>query len=150
MDIFLKIFLYYLIFPLKLIISQFECEINAPILTAYGCKLQYCSKSQFVSGECSVNNTLIKTQWLNDIISFDLYRLRYGSLTVNSKGDLIFECSVEQENGIRVFYWLKKDGSYNFENSNGEKTPIKIIIVKNGNTYPLRYESRLISVIANK
>ena len=33
--------------------------------------MQYCSKSQFDNGECSINNTIIKTQWLNDIILFD-------------------------------------------------------------------------------
>ena len=64
--------------------------------------MQYCTKVQFASGECSVNNTIIKTQWLNDIILLDYDKFRYGSFTINSKGDMIYECSVENTK-LRLF-----------------------------------------------
>ena len=52
--------------------------------------------------------------------------------------------------GIRVFYWLNQDGSFYFENENGERTPTKIIIVKNNNgTFPIRYESQIITISIN-
>ena len=50
----------------------------------------YCSKESLDSGECSVNNTIIKVQWLNDIISFDFEKLRYGAFAINSKGGMIY------------------------------------------------------------
>ena len=113
--------------------------------------MQYCTNSQFESGECSINNPIIKTQWLNDIILLDFDKLRYGSFTINSKGDLIYECSVEEPKGLRVIYWLKKDGSFYFKNENGEKIPTKLIIVKNipNNDFPIRYESQIITVKLN-
>ena len=111
--------------------------------------MQYCTQSQFESGECSINNSIIKTQWLNDIILLDYDKFRYGSFTINSKGDMIFECSVEAAKGLRLFYRLKQDGNFYFENENGEKIPTKTIIVKNGDYSPLRYESQIFSVLLN-
>ena len=87
---------------------------------------------------------------LNDILLFNFDKLRYGSLTLNSNGDMIFECSVEEAKGTRVFYWLKKDGSYYFQNEKGEKIPTKVITVRNNDgTFPIRYESQIISIISS-
>ena len=135
MENFLEIFLFLNVLFLKIFVLKCECDKDTPILTQNGCEIKYCTKENFASGECSVNNTIIKTQWLNNIILFDFDKLRFGSFTINSKGDLIFECSTD-ENGIRLFYWLNKNGSYHFENENGEKVPTKTIIVKDGNQYP--------------
>ena len=88
---------------------------------------------------------------LNNIIVFNSDKLRYGSFAINSNGDMIFECSVEEAKGTRVFYWLNKDGSYYFENQNGIKFPTKVITVKNNNdnTFPIRYESQIISILSS-
>ena len=145
----LKKMLFINIFFLKIFILKCECERNTPILNQNRCELKYCSKESFVSGECSVNNTIIKTQQLNNIILFDSDKLRYGSFAINSKGDLVFECSTEDANGIRVFYWLNNDGSFYFENENGEKVPTKTIIVKDGDQYLIRYEASIIFVLLN-
>ena len=147
-----KFLLPFFIFALKIIIIHTECNKDTPILTSTGCKMQYCTKAQFTSGECSVNNTIIKTQWLNDIILLDYDKFRYGSFTINSKGDMIYECSVENTK-IRLFYWIKSDGSFQFENENGEKMPTKTILVQNAdgdaNSFPKRYESQIVSVLVN-
>ena len=110
--------------------------------------MQYCTKSQFDSGECSVNNAIIKTQWLNDIILLDFNKFRYGSFTINSNGDMIYLCSVENMK-IRLFYWINRDGSFHFVNENGEGIPTKTLLVQNGDSFPKRYESQIISVLAN-
>ena len=149
-DKYLKLFFTFSIFFLNIFIILCEdCEIYTPILTSDGCKMQYCTQSQFESGESSINNSIIKTQWLNDIILLDYDKFRYGSFTINSKGDMIFECSVEAAKGLRLFYRLKQDGNFYFENENGEKIPTKTIIVKNGDYFPLRYESQIFSVLLN-
>ena len=126
-----------------------DCERDTPILTSNGCKMQYCTKSEFDSGECSINNDIIKSQWLNDIILFDFNKtIRYGSFTINSKGDMIYECSVKNT-AIRLFYWIKSDGSFHFKNENGEAIPTKIIILPDGDIFPKRFESQIIFVSDN-
>ena len=149
MENFLKVFLFFIFFNLKKWISCSECDRDNPILTSNGCEMIYCSKESLESGECSVNNTIIKDQWLNDIISFDFEKLRYGAFAINSKGEMIYECSGEAVNGKRVFYGLKVDGSFLFENENGEKVPTKIIIVKDGENFIERYQSQIIFVSFN-
>ena len=147
MEKFFEIFILLNVFFLKTFVLNNECDRDTPILTENGCELKYCSNEKFTSLECSVNNTIIKTQWLNNIILFDFDKLRYGSFTINSKGDMIFECSTN--GNIRVIYWLNKDGSFYFENENGEKIPTKIIIVNNGDENPTRYESSIMLVSIN-
>ena len=142
-------FMFIYIFILKFIFLYSECEINTPILTQNGCQLKYCSQESFNSGECTVNNPIIKTQWLNDIILFNFDILRYGNFAINSKGDMIFECLTEETNGIRLFYWLNNDGSFYFENENGEKVPTKIFIVKDGDQLLRGYETQSIFISLN-
>ena len=101
MDNFIQLYIY---FPS----SFFECIREKPILIENECELKYCQKEEFSSGICTINNNIIKTQWLNNIVVFNWDKLRYGSFALNSKGDLIYECSVEEKKGIRKFYWLKK------------------------------------------
>ena len=135
---------------LKISILCSECDINTPLLTKDGCKLIYCSEEQFISGDCSKNNTIIKTQWLNNIISFNNYRMKYGNLAVNSNGDMIFECSNDEANGKRLFYGLKKNGNFYFKNENGEGIPSTIITIEsNGDSYPIRFESSSTFVTIN-
>ena len=62
---------------------------------------------------------------------------------------MIFECSTEEENGRRLFYWLNNDGSYYFENENGEKVPTKIIIVKDEDQFQRGYETQSLFISIN-
>ena len=146
---FLESILFFSIFFSKLLYSHCECKRDEPIQTTSGCQLKYCSKSQFDSEECKIDNTIIKTQWLNDIIIFDSDKLRFGSFTINSKGDMIYECSVEEAKGIRIIYWLNKDGSFHFQDSNGKKIPAYTLVVRDNNNFPIRYDSQIISIFAN-
>ena len=43
----------------------------------------------------------------------------------------------------------KKDGSFYFENEKGEKVPTKIITVKDGDFFAIRYESANFFVLLN-
>ena len=126
---------------LKIYILCTECNMTTPILIQNECKLIYCSEAQFISGNCSINNTIIKTQWLNNIILFNDYKIRYGSLAVNFNGDMIYECSSEEADGIRQFYGLKKNGDFLFKDENGEDIPSKIMTIGSLNSYPIRFES---------
>ena len=94
------IFFISLFYFIKLSISNYNCDRNNPILTKNGCELTYCNESQFSSGDCSINNTIIKTQWLNNIILLNDYNVRFPNFAINSQGDMILECSVEEAKGI--------------------------------------------------
>ena len=87
-----------------------DCIKSTPFLREGGCTSNYCSDSELTSNSCSINNTIIKTQWLNDIIIFhNGTKFRAGSLALNSNMDMIIEYS---DNNKRIFYGLKNDGTY--------------------------------------
>ena len=133
--------IFYSIFFINFPLSNSECGRDSPIYSDNYCQLKYCTKEEFASGYCKIDNQIIKTQWLNNIISFDSSKFRYGCFTLNSEGDMIYICS--DSNGNRLFYWLNYDGSFAFED-NGKKVPVKIIYIE-GN----RYESGFSSVKAS-
>ena len=64
---FLFIFIEFFI-DFYLINSQIiECPLEQPILKSGNCTLEFCSKEQFASKYCIINNPIIKEQWLNNI-----------------------------------------------------------------------------------
>ena len=147
---FINNIIFYSIFFMQLPVSLSECNRNTPILVNNNyCELKYCTKEEYKSGNCIIDNSIVKTQWLNNIILFDFDKFRYGNFALNSKGDLIYECSTEEANGKRVFYWLKKNGSFYFQDENGKKIPTKMIILQNNGEFPIRYESSFIPVFVN-
>ena len=131
----------YSIFFINFPLANSECGRDIPIYSDNYCQLKYCTKEQFDSTYCKIDNQIIKTQWLNNIIIFDSSKFVYGGFTLNSKGDMIYICS--DSNGKRLFYWLNNDGSFPFED-NGKKVPVKTIEMSGAK----RYESAFSSVKA--
>ena len=121
-----------------------DCPKDSPIKINGECKSKFCTESDFKSEICSIENEIIKTQWLNNFIIFDEYRYRFSNMAINKKEDLIFETSSEELNGVRLFFGLKKNGRYYFKNNNNEKIPTKkIIVLDDKNEGAMRYESNL-------
>lgn len=98
----------------------------------------YCTQVEFSSGSCTIENSIIKTQWLNNIISFDGDIYQYLNIAINSKGDMIVEASVDGGDK-RYLYGLKSSGRYYFTN-NGNGVSNKIISAK------ISYNNSLLSV----
>ena len=74
---------------IKFIFCQLnECERETPIKIGNQCLSKNCTKYQFEIGECTISNSIIKTQWLNDIILVGEKDFRYINLMTSSKGDL--------------------------------------------------------------
>ena len=46
-----------------------DCSKEEPILFNIECKNYYCTETQFENGECTISNSAVKKQWLNNIIS---------------------------------------------------------------------------------
>ena len=135
-----------LTFIINFSICHYMCEIDTPIYKNGTCQLIYCSEIEFKEGICSIENEVIKTQWLNNIILFNDRKYRYGSLAINSKGDLIVEFSTEENNGIRLFYGLKQNGNFFFKNSENSGISTKIIKLNYGEEALMRYESENIFI----
>ena len=99
-----------------------NCSIYTPLMMYNQCTIQYCSKEQFESKVCQVNNTIIKTQWLNNIITIGNTSFRYINFASYSNGDMVVETTQYPQNSYRMFYGLKKNGRPLFINktTNGE------------------------------
>ena len=75
-----------------------------------------------------------------NIILFNTHEYRAGHFAFNSNGDMIIEYSIDN---YRLFYGLKNNGKYYFENVTKE------IIIDNNGSDAKRYESKNIFVSIN-
>ena len=128
------------------------CPKDNPIKKNGECSSEFCTEDDFKNSICLIDNEIVKTQWLNNIIIFDEYRYRFNSMAISKKGDFIFETSSEETplNGVRLFFGLKKNGSYYFKNDNNEEIPTKKIIVLDDNYEgAMRYESNIFFIKIN-
>ena len=124
-----------------------ECLKGEPILVNGECKSQYCSKEQFNSGFCSINNTIMKTQWLNNIIEIGGLNYRYINFASYSNGDMIIETTSYPEEPKRCFYGFKKNGRPFFTNkTTQEETPYYEINTNKENYNIGKYESSAIII----
>ena len=133
---------YYLLFTIYLsffeITKSIECNVSHPILKDGECSLIYCNEEEFNLGQCSINNSIIKTQWLNNIIQVGTKNYRYLNFITTSNNEIFFETSDHPSSDQRIFFGIKEDGSPFFEDSNGIK---KYIIKKQIGDNEKKYES---------
>ena len=133
----------FILFINKIILE--ECPIDKPILVENKtCDSIYCSDSQFESYYCIINNNKIKTQWLNNIIDFGEFYFRYINFVTYTNGDMVIETTACPGNsGKRIFFGLKKNGRYFFNNKT-EETPFYLFIAEIENeSLGKKYESEI-------
>ena len=123
----INIILFFLLFH---IITMEDCEKEFPIKLSNGeCVLQYCTKEDYESKECTINNTIIRTQFPNNIIIVGEITFRYLNFMTFSNKDMVFETSSYPMNNKRIFYGLKQNGRYYFKKNNSEEeTPFNYLI----------------------
>ena len=121
------------------------CSKNKPILDVKSntCVLKYCSESDFSNNICKIDNKIIATQWLNNIINFGVENCKYTKSAVFSNYDIVFFSAYKnipyfyglKENGRPLFiengketynYTLKKNSDNSVEYENGEMMVIKL------------------------
>ena len=125
------------IFFIKISISKAECDISQPFKRGEYCSPNVCEENE---DNCLIDNSIIKTQWLNNIFIFNDKNYRYGSIVINDNGDLIIEYSYSK---TRIFFGLKKNGDYYFNDK-----PTKIIDIEDEENFS-RSHSRLMFVTNN-
>ena len=124
-----------------------ECERENPIFKDNSCQLIYCNESEFSTNICRINNEIVKTQWLTNIIKISKDSFIHINIASNSKGDIFLESSPIDERSERNFYALKSDGRAYFKNSNNEESYFYIMNELDINLK--RHESELINVVLN-
>ena len=87
-----------------------NCSRDTPILTGGECKLEYCSEERFNSSDCRIANSIVKTQWLNNIIVFGDKNCRYVNFGMFSNGDMVVSTTIYPKTKKRYFYGLKQNG----------------------------------------
>ena len=126
------------IITLKISIFKAECGIEEPFKREEGsCSPIICDEQE---ENCSIDNSIIRTQWLNNIFIFNDENYRYGSFALNENGDMIIEYSYANK---RLFFGLRKNGDFYFENK-----PTKKMEIENEDIY-IRSHSKLIFVTDN-
>ena len=117
-----------------------ECERSTPIRIKGNCVLQYCTKEQYDSKECIIDNSIIKTQYPNNVIFFDEPKFRYFNFLNFTNGDMIFQSSSFPGSNKRIFYGIKNNGRpYFTEESSTKETYFYSLDLDDKNQY--KYES---------
>lgn len=102
----------YKIFIILIIVNTIineECDRTEPILLKNGsCVLQFCTKEQFKNEECIINNQIIKTQLITNIIWVGEDDFRYINFANYSNGDMILETSSCPWKLKKNILWLKE------------------------------------------
>ena len=116
-------------------IIELECQKEMPFRKYSQCTPQPCSKSEFESNNCYINNTIIKTQWLNNIIFLGELTFRYINFASYDIGDMIVETTSYPESNKRIFFGIKETGRPFFKNkiNNGETLFYSIDIINKAN-----------------
>ena len=106
-----------LLFLFNPIITQ-NCTRNLPILKNGICVLDFCTKNEFRNKTCVIDNQIVKTQWLNDIIWIGEENFRYVNIANNSNGDMIVETTSFPPSEKRLFYGISREGNPLFKDNN--------------------------------
>ena len=101
-----------------------ECERGKPIKSGTQCFSKYCTESQFQSGECIKSNSIIRTQWLNNIILVGEKDFRYINFITSGNGKTIFYSTPNPLSKERIYFGINSNGEPIFKDSNNIYTYI--------------------------
>ena len=107
------LFLICIILSISPITTQDNCPKDKPINISGNCDLIFCSEEQFNNSICTIENSIIKTQWLNSIKILGENNFRYLSVSNNKDDNLLLECSYEGKDSQanrRYFYGVDSGG----------------------------------------
>ena len=89
--------------------SEPICNLTHPILKDEICDSIYCSPEQFISSECIINNPIIKTQWLTNLIPISDLNFRYINPVLSKNGELIIQTTKSTGSSERKFFGIKSN-----------------------------------------
>ena len=92
-----------------------ECSKEEPIYTSDGCQIIYCDEDEFQNGDCIIDNSIMKIQWLNKINLFGNNDILINSIEMPNN-DIFFICSDYTTETIYI-YGLKSSGEAYFNDN---------------------------------
>ena len=124
-----------------------DCNITHPILKNNKCYSIYCSPQDYNSSVCTINNSIVKIQWLTNIIQISEVKFRYINPFFTKNKDFIIQTTSALGTSKRRYYGLTNEGRYYFTDSKGEETPNYSIDAEGSNENELyKYEGIAASV----
>ena len=144
-----------ILFYFQLLINPIknECNKTSPILKNGICSLIYCSEEEYNNETCKIDNEIIKTQWLNNIIRIGDINFRYVNFANYSNGDMIVETTACLGSSKRMFYGIKTNGRAFFSNNSETKKTYYFSLDVNeqpGNEDNYRYEAEIFIATLNE
>ena len=138
------LYIFQIIFPIV-----YGCEIDKPFLKDTSC-IKYCSETELKEKKCKIDNDLINTQYLNNIIWIGDNNFRYVNIVSYLNKDMIIETTAKPGSSKRMFFGIKKNGRGLFY-KNGNYTYYYSFEAskQTGNNGNMRYEADIFTVIIN-
>ena len=128
---------------------QVECDKSTPIQKLdNNCYLTYCTKEEFEIGECIISNSVIKTQWLTNIIDVGNEGFRFINFALTSQGDLFLQTTAYPYTRDNIFFGMKLNGRPYFTISR-EETLVILLTYLDSSLYT-RYNGELINILVEK
>ena len=120
-------------FQIKIRAEITECPKHTPIYikSSDSCELKYCITDDFSSGKCKIANDIVKTQWLNNIITICSLNFRYINFAKYENGDMVIGITQYPESIDREFYGIKYNGRPYFTKDSKETSYYKTEIPDN-------------------
>ena len=111
-NIYSRVFIWFVFFIFNSIyLKAEECPKEAPILNKEKeCLLKYCTKEEYEKEECKINNKIIETQWINNIIEIGHNKSRYPNFASFQNGDFILSINGYPHSQNKILYGLKNNG----------------------------------------
>ena len=110
-----------------------SCQRDKPFLKDGQC-IDFCSKEEINSGNCTIDEITVKIQYLSNIIILGSQDYRYININSNKNGDLVILTTKFTGTGERLFYGLKKNGRFLFKNENSNEYPYLIFNISGEET----------------
>ena len=137
-------FLFKIVFFFPLITLCSQCDYYRPFLKDGTCQVS-CSNEELDSGDCIIENEILKTQWIDNIIYLSDTNYIYMNMVTSQNEDLIIVVSSSSSSELnkRLFYGIDKEGRGYFKLDNKEQ---KIYINSLNGDSCERYESEIFMV----
>ena len=103
-----------------------KCNKDEPLLKEKNC-VSSCETSEINNGTCTINNDIIKTQWLGHIINIKKEgNYVYVNIVTSENNNLFLLSSTYPESNNRLVYLLNSQG-YGFPNIDNPISLIEIV-----------------------
>ena len=102
-----------------------ECNFTYPIMRGNECISFGCSRYDFISEVCILENDIVKTQRLTSVINFSEENYEYIIINTTPNGNLIASSTI-WGNTLKYYFGLKKNGRPYFYINNKESTNVTI------------------------